>query len=541
MPLPLFEMKISKKPIAIIKLGDRNVDFVRVTKYNSKYFATRDEKIFELDDEYEYRYKNTGVYFYNFSNSKPLSLTAMNEIDQHLKTNGESELFNKERFMNVVGDDPSIDVTRLSIPKDVANDLSHDTRRFLQDHATDDESAKTDMMVKVHTQRNPIPTYSSKLLGMGVNKGHFAVIQIGYMKLDFVPMFIHDNRAYTSYGVFEINKDNVYFLKKQMVCFFVISNDRDELTPPLPKKSQIIMKEMIKKKRWTALESFNVSLAPFSNLKKNFDSPNSKESQDKNPTHNPSQIWQPNPDHQILIPQSVSLSSEKKLVQYQADSPSIAYTTMKELYLTKQAVATKLSDPLKKVIPIALIFGAVMGLAIVMSNLPPVIDTVADRVSGKPQVMVMTPEEYDAWRINQGLDPVQPQSSGTPSSEASSASDTNQNPVEPPPVDTTPPLMEFPTETYFEADNTNGMKIEYTVLVTDDFDQGLVAECDPKSGSILTIGDHTIRCVVQDSSGNMARGSFDITIGVREGVEPTSIIPRIAPMPPIEPPPIPGV
>ena len=40
--VPLFEMKLSKKPIAIIKMGDRNVSFVKINKYNSKYFTTKD-------------------------------------------------------------------------------------------------------------------------------------------------------------------------------------------------------------------------------------------------------------------------------------------------------------------------------------------------------------------------------------------------------------------------------------------------------------------------------------------------------------------
>ena len=100
----------SKKPIAIIKTGDRNISFVKINKYNSKYFATKDGLIFELDDEYEYRYKNTGIYFYNFSNSKPISLTAMSEIEKVIREEGESELFNKDRFMNTIGDNPSIEV-----------------------------------------------------------------------------------------------------------------------------------------------------------------------------------------------------------------------------------------------------------------------------------------------------------------------------------------------------------------------------------------------------------------------------------------------
>lgn len=494
MTIPLFEMKISKKPIAIIKTGDRNISFVKINKYNSKYFATKDGLIFELDDEYEYRYKNTGIYFYNFSNSKPISLTAMSEIEKVIREEGESELFNKDRFMNTIGDNPSIDVNALNIPKDVVSDLTGDTKRFLQDHSTDDETSKTDMMIKVHTQKKPIPYYSSPLLGMGMNRGGFAFVQTGYQRLDIVQMYVNDNRAYTQYGVFEIDKDNVYFLKKQMVCFFVISEEKETISPPIKRQQYSEMKTMVKKKRWSLLESFHTP------------TPKGK-----------------SPEKEVkkkAIPKSVSISSEKKLVQYQADSPSVCHTTMKELYLTKEAVATKLADNMKKAIPIILIFGALMGFVMLLSNLPPIIDTVADRVVGKPELVVMTPEEYEQWEINNGLKTEEERVHVTkpPGSETSSI-----------PEDTEPPVMIAPEQTVFEADNTNGMKVKYVVGVTDNIDEGLVAECSPRNNAVLGIGEHIIRCTATDSSGNMSELEFRVIVNVREDVKPASIIPNIAP------------
>ena len=202
MPIPLFELKLSGKPIAIIKQGDRQLQFVKVAKYNSKYFSTKDGKIFEIDDEYEYRYRKTGVYFYNFANSKPLDLNSMQEIDEKMKDDGVNELFNKQRFLASIGNDPSIDVSKLSLPKDLESDMSPDTRRFLQDHSTDDETSKTDIMVKIHSQKQAIEKFSGNLLGMGMNRGDWAFVQIGYRKLDVCRMYLNNNSAYTKYGVF---------------------------------------------------------------------------------------------------------------------------------------------------------------------------------------------------------------------------------------------------------------------------------------------------------------------------------------------------
>jgi len=547
MVVPLFEMKLSKKPIAVIKMGDRNVSFVKINKYNSKYFTTKDGQTYELDDEYEYRYKKTGVYFYNFSNSKPLSLSSISEIDEVMKDVGESELFNKERFMATVGNDPSIDVAKLNIPQDISKDMTPATKRFLQDHATDDETSKTDMMINVHTQAKPIPKYSPHLIGMGMNRTGFAFVQIAYQRIDIVPMYVNDAKAYTQYGVFEIDKDNVYFLKKQMLCFFIVSNERDEIRPPMKAKPYKVMKTMIKKKRWDKIDSF---IKPIPANGKN-----TEEHLKKKPK----------------IPRSVSISSEKKLVQFQADSPSVCYTTMKELHLTKEAVAKQLSDPLKKAIPIMLIFGGVMGIAVVMSNAPPVIDAVADRVSGKPDVFVMTPEEYEQWEIDNGLrdekdrryvaglsiDEYQDylDAGGTaPQFEEETFLGVSQGDnkeveskvqtylgveIEPavtpdetiPVIDTVAPELTAPEILIYEADNTNGMKPKLSVLVTDNVDEGLIAECVPGRNAVFEIGTHDIQCSATDVAGNVGTVNFTITINVREGVEPVSIIPKIQPMP----------
>jgi hypothetical protein len=558
--VPLFEIKLSKKPIAIIKMGDRNVSFVKINKYNSKYFTTKDGQTYELDDEYEYRYKKTGVYFYNFSNSKPLSLSSISEIDDVMKDVGESELFNKERFMATVGNDPSIDVEKLNIPKDISKDMSPQTKRFLQDHATDDETSKTDMMINVHTQSKPIPKYSPHLLGMGINRTGFAFVQIAYQRIDIVPMYVNDSKAYTQYGVFEIDKDNVYFLKKQMLCFFIISNSRDEIRPPMKKEPYKVLKTMVKKKRFDQIDSF---IKPIPLNEKNV-----AEHLKKKQT----------------IPRSVSISSEKKLVQFQADSPSVCYTTMKELHLTKEAVAKQLSDPFKKAIPVIMIFGGIMAIAVVMSNAPPVIDAVADRVVGKPDIFVMTPEEYEQWEIDNGLreeserryvaglgekeyqtyldaggvpyDPgeetflgvIQGEGKtdaldtflGVPQDNTESKVQTYLGvPIEPaiipeediPIIDTVAPELTAPEQLIYEADNTNGMKPKLKVLVTDNVDEGLVAECTPGRNAIFTIGTHNIECHATDAGGNVGYVSFIITIDVREGVEAVTIIPKIQPMP----------
>jgi len=218
-----------------------------------------------------------------------------------------------------------------------------------------------------------------------------------------------------------------------------------------------------------------------------------------------------------------------------------------------------------------LIFGGVMGIAVVMSNAPPVIDAVADRVSGKPDVFVMTPEEYEQWEIDNGLrdekdrryvaglsiDEYQDylDAGGTaPQFEEETFLGVSQGDnkeveskvqtylgveIEPavtpdeiiPVIDTVAPELTAPEILIYEADNTNGMKPKLSVLVTDNVDEGLIAECVPGRNAVFEIGTHDIQCSATDVAGNVGTVNFTITINVREGVEPVSIIPKIQPMP----------
>ncbi len=52
-------------------------------------------------------------------------------------------------------------------------------------------------------------------------------------------------------------------------------------------------------------------------------------------------------------------------------------------------------------------------------------------------------------------------------------------------IDTVAPELTAPEQLIYEADNTNGMKPKLAVLVTDNVDDGLVAECVPGRNAIF--------------------------------------------------------
>ena len=545
MVIPKIGMRYFCNVVAIIKQGDRQLKFIKIKKYNNKFFCVAGAGIFELDDQYEYRYYKTGVYFYNFNNSKPLSLSAMQEIDEKLKNVGESTLFNKERYvegLRATMPDPSQELPNLDIPPDRADEMTPDTRRFLQDYQTDDEYAKTNMMVNVHLQNKAIPVNSAEIIPMGVNRGDYAIVQIGHRRIDIVPMSIHNNQAYTPYGVFEVSRDNQYLVKRQVVSFFVLSEKEDEPAKQLPKVGKKTMNKMFKKKKWADLSSIRKPKP--ANLKQN---------------PKPSGSNAPPKSEQ---PRSISMSSEKTLQQFKADDPDIFRTTVKELFTSKVAVAEKLSDPLKKVIPIALIFGGVMGLMIVMSNAPMVIDKVAEYAGIQPpQVVYLTPfeliergidpntipqacvEEYTQTQITcadyswfndkeGGVLPLSdPQHSMYDPNKETVVAETpdsggGETMVQ---VDTIAPVMVMPEPIFEDADQRDGVIVRYTGLITVSDNSGSYELiCEPKSGSIFKVGETLVKCTAMDDAGNVAIGEFLVTVTGREAGEqpiPTGIPP----------------
>ena len=503
MGLPLIEMKYSGRPVAIIKTGDRQLRFVKIKKFHSKYFYVKDAGVFELDDSYEYRYGKCAVYFYNFSNSKPISLSAMLEVKDHLDKNGESHLLNRDALINSLP--VETDMSEVQLPPDPTEEMSSETKQFLDDFSFEDEKSKTDIMLQVHdSKKSPTPYVSSDMIGIGINRGSFAIVQIGKNTLDFCQMYLNRDRAFTKYGVFHVSKDSVYALKKQFISIFVASDDGNEYAVPMPKKAQKTMKQLVFKKAWDKLESFHI---PFSQ---------------KNPKEN---VIKKQPEKT-----NVSLSSEKPLIQFSADSPHVYHTTLKTLFSSRQVVMENLSSNMKKVIPIALIFGGVMALMIVMSNLPMVIDTVAKYTNVQQRIVYVTPDQAIADGLDPSKLPVDPRAltgdPPPPDGEETVTQDLDENGV-PIPVDVTPPVIEVPDTIELYSDTRNGLLVKYAVKATDDVDGLIGATCDPKFNSFFEVGITTVNCISSDNAGNVARASFDVIItGDPQPLE-SAIVPQI--------------
>jgi hypothetical protein len=79
---------------------------------------------------------------------------------------------------------------------------------------------------------------------------------------------------------------------------------------------------------------------------------------------------------------------------------------------------------------------------------------------------------------------------------------------------TTPPELHMPSSMTVSAETASGAKVPYTVTATDpDYSEGeLTVECAPASGSTFPLGETTVACSAEDPEGNIAHGSFTVTV-----------------------------
>jgi len=79
-------------------------------------------------------------------------------------------------------------------------------------------------------------------------------------------------------------------------------------------------------------------------------------------------------------------------------------------------------------------------------------------------------------------------------------------------VDNAPPVLSLPSDMIVTAMNASGAVVEFTVSANDLVDGDVPVTCSPDSGSNFPFGTTTVHCSATDSNGNMAEGTFNITV-----------------------------
>lgn len=80
--------------------------------------------------------------------------------------------------------------------------------------------------------------------------------------------------------------------------------------------------------------------------------------------------------------------------------------------------------------------------------------------------------------------------------------------------DTTKPALSLPEDIVVAAASATGAPVAFTVRAHDTVDASPVIACDPASGTHFAIGTTTVTCTARDSAGNVATGTFAVTVRV---------------------------
>ncbi len=79
-------------------------------------------------------------------------------------------------------------------------------------------------------------------------------------------------------------------------------------------------------------------------------------------------------------------------------------------------------------------------------------------------------------------------------------------------VDRTAPTLDLPEPVEAFATSADGALVDYDAGAVDALDPEPQTVCTPASGSLFAIGDSTVACTATDAAGNVATGSFLITV-----------------------------
>jgi hypothetical protein len=81
-----------------------------------------------------------------------------------------------------------------------------------------------------------------------------------------------------------------------------------------------------------------------------------------------------------------------------------------------------------------------------------------------------------------------------------------------PVADVTPPVLTLPGPTTVEATDASGATVTYAASATDDTAGSVPVQCSPASGSTFPFGATIVNCSADDGFGNVANGSFVVTV-----------------------------
>lgn len=401
MPVPVFELGRSGRPIAVMILPSKNVDFIGIKLIKGRFFACA-YGLYEVDSNFAYKYRDQIIYFYDVTNGQPLDLRAVKKLQEALtmhSVNSVGEMLgqtimdkvkkqnaiaaeikkgmpNPELMKEIVVDVSMQQMIENKLIADVLNAKKVDTEiiEFLRAFHDCDQASLIGILADVHHQKKIFEKFSTRVSSSGEVVTHpkrfrqpIAFIELPNRRLAIRNMSYKSRYAIAAvaknqYAILESDNEYAYNSRKQQVYFYPL----DDAVIDAAQKNELVkeLKAAVKKKENVRpiIERYKVRKPMLINT------------------------------HSIIE------------AELHAFPPSIISGFATEIDHGFQEVK-RLAQRKKPQIPIILIMAIIMGAAIVFSNIPAIIKAVGeqlDKMQGKP-VPEAPPQQQQ-----QQTQPVQP-------------------------------------------------------------------------------------------------------------------------------------
>lgn len=194
MHFPILEYKLGLGPYALIKIGDRNLELIHVQRVMAKFLITK-YGVFELDGEYEYKFEGQPLYIFNFNNAKPISLRAIEELQDMWKRNDMDTLGDHIETVETAIEQAKNQDSPVRILKSLkhkeGSSMSQHTAKFLVDYRIYDDKDTKLLISDSVLSKKAIETWS-KPVGTNMPTAIFAGIGIAAVLLmQQLPHWLH--------------------------------------------------------------------------------------------------------------------------------------------------------------------------------------------------------------------------------------------------------------------------------------------------------------------------------------------------------------
>ena len=199
---PIFEVLLGGGPIIFMKNADRSIEIMRGKKLSGKFIET-DVGVFEIDGEYEHRLnKVASFYLYNIHNSKPLSIRALESVQNYYKQKQTSIIVNElAKIKEIVKKDKDPLTAMSSVFKQKDSQIDEVTQKFLVEYLTFDKDD-----VKLYIQ-NRIKTKKPRFTQTRKIQTTFPIVIIGLLATG-VLLFM---RFFNPLKIFNISPEAIRF------------------------------------------------------------------------------------------------------------------------------------------------------------------------------------------------------------------------------------------------------------------------------------------------------------------------------------------